>query len=242
MTTPESSDDEKALRLRESVPKVTTELNNLLQIIAGTSALIENIWEGNNGSEKYFAMLRASVERAEKVTAELVEQAGGSDKRMLVHPDLAAFSKTRVAPQPSDSPKHRILLVDDEEMTLTLVKRLLTEAGFHVVTALSGFECLDLFHRKPRDFDLVLLDLTMPFMDGEETFRRLHAIRPGMPVVLTTGFIEEIKLNDLLEDGLAGFLRKPQSPDEIINCVRGILENVRCSRLTHEAESVPTTA
>ena len=50
-------------------PRVASELNNLIQIISGTSELIENIWEGIEGSEKYFAMLRASILRAEQVTA-----------------------------------------------------------------------------------------------------------------------------------------------------------------------------
>ena len=59
----------------------TSELNNLLEIISGTSAAIENIWDGNDGSQKYFDMLRTSVDRAAKVTAQLVEHAGGSDKK-----------------------------------------------------------------------------------------------------------------------------------------------------------------
>src|SRR5213075_2538734 len=64
------------------------ELNNLIQIISGTSSLIENIWEGRPGSEKYFEMLRASIERAEQVTAQLVAQAGGTNRKKLLPPDL----------------------------------------------------------------------------------------------------------------------------------------------------------
>src|SRR5437762_13691187 len=73
----------------------TSELNNLLEIISGTSAAIENIWDGNDGSQKYFEMLRTSVERAARVTAQLAEHAGGSDKKVLFHPELAAFTKTK---------------------------------------------------------------------------------------------------------------------------------------------------
>ena len=62
----------------DDTSKVASELNNLIQIISGTSLLIENIWEGSPGSEKYFEMLRASIERAEQVTAQLVAQAGGA--------------------------------------------------------------------------------------------------------------------------------------------------------------------
>jgi len=115
-------------------------------------------------------------------------------------------------------------------MALTLIKRLLTQAGNHVVTAQSGFECLDLFRRRPRGFQLVLLDLTMPFMDGEETFHRLREIRPDVPIVLCTGFIQRHRLDRLMKAGLAGFLRKPLAPDEIVEHVRGLLTSLKYSR------------
>ena len=213
----------------DSLAKAASELNNLLQIISGTSSLIEDICKGSAGSEKYLAMLRSSIERAEKVAAELVKQAGGSDKRMLMHPDLAALAKTKSA-LPSSATPQSILLVDDEKMTLTLVKRILSEAGYRVATAQSGFECLDLFRPNPRAYDLVLLDLTMPFMDGEETVRRLREIRSDVPVVLCAGFIEQEKLDRLMATGLAGFLRKPLAPDEIVSHVRLTLNSLKYSR------------
>ena len=213
----------------DSLAKAASELNNLLQIISGTSSLIEDTWKGSAGSEKYLAMLRNSIERAEKVAAELVKQAGGPDERMLMRPDLAAFAKTKSAP-PSSATPQSVLVVDDEKMALTLVKRILTEAGYHVVTAQSGFECLDLFRVKPGAYDLVLLDLSMPLMDGEETFRRLRELRSDMPVVLCVGFIEQEKLDRLMSAGLAGYLRKPLAPDEIVSHVRSTLQSLKYSR------------
>lgn len=210
----------------EPVSKATSELNNLLQIIAGTSSLIENIWEGNDASEKYLAMLRASIERAEQVTAELAKHAGGSARKTFVQPEIAGFAKTRSTGN-ADAPRQTILVVDDEEMTVGLAKRLLCDAGFNVLTAQSGFECLDVFRRRPHGCDLVLLDLTMPFMDGEETFVRLREIRPDVPVVLCTGFIAQERLESMLQAGLSGFLRKPIAPDELVNHVRSILDGVR---------------
>jgi CheY-like chemotaxis protein len=210
----------------EPVSKATSELNNLLQIIAGTSSLIENIWEGNDASEKYLAMLRASIERAEKVTAELAHHAGGTEKKSVVHPEIAGFMKTKGAPV-AEPPRQSILVVDDEQMALALIKRLLGDAGFNVITAQSGFECLDIFRRRPHSFDLVLLDLTMPFMDGEETFGRLREIRPDVAVVLCTGFIDHERLDRMLQSGLSGFLRKPLAPDEIVRHVRSVLEGVK---------------
>ena len=213
----------------DSIAKTASELNNLLQIISGTCSLVEDIFlKHSAGSEKYLAMLRTSIERAEKVAAELVKQAGGADKRMLMHPDLAAFAKMKSA-APSSATPQSILLVDDEKMALMLVKQILSEAGYRVATAQSGFECLDLFRLHPRAYDLVLLDLTMPFMDGEETLRRLREIRSDVSVVLCAGFIEQEKLDRLMSAGLAGYLRKPLAPDEIVSHVRSTLQSLKYS-------------
>jgi CheY-like chemotaxis protein len=127
--------------------------------------------------------------------------------------------------------KPGVLVVDDEEMALALVKQLLSSAGYHVTTAQSGFECLDLFRRRPHAYQLVLLDLTMPFMDGEETFQRLREIRHDVPVMLCTGFIQADRLERLMNAGLTGYLRKPLSPDEIVGNVRSVLESVKYSRI-----------
>jgi CheY-like chemotaxis protein len=115
-------------------------------------------------------------------------------------------------------------------MALVLIKRLLTEAGFQVVTAQSGFEGLDIFRKQPHAFQLILLDLTMPFMDGEETFQRLREIRDDIPVVLCTGFIKPDRLERMMNAGVAGFLRKPLAPDEIVEHVRAVLASLRYSQ------------
>lgn len=214
---------------KEALSKSTSELNNLLQIISGTSAEIEGLWEGSDASEKYLAVLRASIERAETVARQLAEHAGGTEQKMLMHPELAAFIKPKsIARMPVSKPS--ILVVDDEEMALTLIKSLLSGAGYRVLTAQSGFECLDLFRRQPQGYELILLDLTMPFMDGEETFHRLREIRPDVPILLCTGFIQQDRLERLMKAGLTGFLRKPLAPDEIVDHIRSVLESVKYSR------------
>jgi CheY-like chemotaxis protein len=215
-----------------SAPKAASELNNLLEIIAGTSSLIENIWDGNDGSEKYFQMLRASIDRAADITAELVAQAGGSDEKVLLHPELAAFARRRKAPETRAPARQRcILAVDDEPMNLVLAKRILSPAGFEVITAASGFECLDLFRKSPAKYDLVLLDLSMPFMDGEETFERLKSISPNVVVLLSTGFIDQERLDRMLGNGMSGFLRKPHRPAELVAHVHAVLQSVNLRRV-----------
>jgi CheY-like chemotaxis protein len=210
--------------------EAASELNNLLEIISGTSSAIENIWAGNDGSQKYFDMLRTSVDRAARVTAQLAEHAGGTDKKILLHPELVQFARPRKAPKPEPRKKRHLLVVDDEPMALVLAKRILSEADFEVTTAQSGFECLDLFRKRPRHFNLVLLDLSMPFMDGEETFGRLRTINPDVVVLLSTGFIAQERLDRMLAAGMAGFLRKPHRPDEMVAHVQRVLESVKMSR------------
>ena len=70
----------------------------------------------------------------------------------------------------------------------------------------------------------------MPFMDGEETFGRLRAIRPDVIVLLSTGFIAQERLDRMLAAGMAGFLRKPHRPDEMVAHVRAVLERAKMAR------------
>jgi len=203
--------------------KVASELNNLIQIISGTSSLIENIWEGRPGSEKYFEMLRASIERAEQVTAQLVAQAGGTNRKRLLPSDLEQrFDEALIAGAPNQR-KHSILVVDDEPMALELLHGVLSDAGYEVAVAQSGFESLDLFRRDTQAFDLILTDLSMPLMDGEETFERLRQMSPTVNVVLMAGFVDSGRLEKMMNNGLSGFVGKPFAPVEILAVVTSVI-------------------
>lgn len=139
-------------------------------------------------------------------------------------------------PKPSPSPAlarpHRILFVDDEPAACALAKRVFLAPRFELTTTYSGFECLEQFRTRPHWFDLIVLDLSMPFMDGEETFRRLRAVRPNVPVLLSTGFFGQAqgRVERMLAAGLAGFIRKPHRPDELLEQVQATLERVKMSR------------
>jgi CheY-like chemotaxis protein len=200
----------------------TSELNNLLQIISSTSELINDITKTNPNCGKYMKMLRESIERATQITTELVRQAGGCEKQALLRPDFTDVIRsgsTASAMRDAQS----ILVVDDEPMALNLARQILGEAGFQVMTAASGFECIELCRSKPNAFDLVILDLTMPGMNGYETFARLRTICPELTIVISTGFIAQEKLNQMLAEGLTGFMRKPLPPNEYVGHVRAIL-------------------
>lgn len=212
---------------------MSSELNNLLQIISGAASLLEDNWNGSDDPKKYFAMLHESIARAEGITAQLVEQSGGTNQKLLTNPGLAATARPKLPTPSSIRSKPSILVVDDEPMVAMLMKRTLSEAGFQVVTARSGFEALDLVRKRQREISLVICDLTMPFMDGEETFERIRDINENIPVILATGFIEQKQLDRMLSAGLAGFLRKPHSPDQLLGCVQSIFASSNISFSHH---------
>ena len=168
-------------------------------------------------------MLRESVERATEITTDLVRQSGGCEKEALLRPDFSDLIRSNSTALPR-SFRRSILVVDDEPMALGLAKQVLSEANFQVTTACSGFECIELCRERPKYFDLVVLDLTMPDMNGEETFARLRATYPDLSIVISTGFIAQEKLNQMLASGLTGFIRKPLPPNEYVGHIRSILE------------------
>ena len=103
----------------------------------------------------------------------------------------------------------RILLVDDEAVILDTLCPALEAMGLSVVVARDGLEAVSRFRESPEAFDLVLMDLTMPRMDGREAFRIMKAIRPAIQVVLSSGYQGQESLHPITEPGLAGFLPKP---------------------------------
>src|SRR5438270_7762699 len=225
-----SESDRNKSQEKNQNSKGASELNDLIQIISGTSSLIENIWEGRPGSEKYFEMLRASIERAEQVTAQLVAQAGGTNRKRLLPSDLEQrFDEALIAGAPNQR-KHSILVVDDEPMALELLHGVLTDAGYKVAVAQSGFECLDLFRRDTHAFDLILTDLSMPLMDGEETFERLRQMSPTVNVVLMAGFVDSGRLEKMMNNGLSGFVGKPFAPVEILAVVTSVISAAEQSK------------
>ena len=90
--------------------------------------------------------------------------------------------------QPAPAPGGRtVLLVDDEESVRAIGRQMLQKMGYTVVTACDGREALDRFQKAAGAVACVILDLTMPHMDGEETFRELRKLDPGVSVILSSG-------------------------------------------------------
>jgi PAS domain S-box-containing protein len=102
-----------------------------------------------------------------------------------------------------------VLLVDDEDMVRTLCCHMLEHLGHRVWSAVDGVEAVGLFREHAQEIDCVILDLTMPRMDGETAFHIMRGIRPDVKIILSSGFAEQQASERFAGKGLAGFLQKP---------------------------------
>jgi CheY-like chemotaxis protein len=102
-----------------------------------------------------------------------------------------------------------VLVIDDEPDVRIVAEQMLKYAGFEVLLASSGRAGVELFREHADTIGCVLLDLTMPIMDGEEVFHALRAIRPTTPIILTSGYSEQEIRKRFDGAGLAGFIQKP---------------------------------
>jgi nitrogen-specific signal transduction histidine kinase len=149
-----------------------------------------------------------------------VETAPGEGTTVILALPLAAGPPTVAAP-PRPRPRGAtVLVVDDDDLVRDLLSDFLTEAGLAVVVARSGAEAVELYAARRDEFGLVLLDLTMPGMGGEETLRRLRAIEPGLRIVLCSGYSREEATRGFEDLNLAGFLQKPCDPALLLEVVR----------------------
>jgi PAS domain S-box-containing protein len=117
-----------------------------------------------------------------------------------------------------------ILIVDDEDLVRSLARRMAEHAGFSVITASGGREAIRLYRQHYAEIRCVLLDLTMPDLDGLETLRELRRIRPEVRVVVSSGYNEETVAERFAGQIVAGFLRKPYQSATIIAALRNALE------------------
>jgi PAS domain S-box-containing protein len=120
--------------------------------------------------------------------------------------------------------KERVLLVDDEAALIEMGERVLVYLGYQVTTRTSSIEALELFRDQPDNFDLVITDYTMPNMTGGELAKHILAIRPGMPIVLCTGFSEVFTEEKAMAMGIQGYVMKPISIHDLARICRNVLD------------------
>lgn len=156
-----------------------------------------------------------------------VESESGKGSRFAVYLPVTT-KKLQQRRDDAVSPRHqgekkRILLVDDERIILSSVSKVLKILGYEVVAGSSGAEALELFCASPDAFSLVITDHTMPRMTGIELAAQLTKIRPGIPVILCTGFSDTVDREDLGNIGITELLAKPADMQELQEAIERAL-------------------
>jgi CheY-like chemotaxis protein len=118
----------------------------------------------------------------------------------------------------------QILFVDDEPELVALGREMLEHLGYQVVTKNNGIDALEEFRKKPNHFDVVVTDMTMPKMTGERLARELISIRPKIPIILCTGFSEQINEQKAKDIGIKAFLLKPLTLNRLARTVRAVMD------------------
>ena len=141
-------------------------------------------------------------------------------------PSLIGAPKESTDPQGEVLPvgTEAILYIDDEKMIVDIGQSMLESLGYHVVTRTAVREALALIRERPFEFDLVISDFTMPKMTGLHLAQKIFEIRPEMPIIICTGFSEEITEETAANLGIAGFIYKPILMRDMAEKVRNVLD------------------
>jgi len=126
---------------------------------------------------------------------------------------------------PLKSGKEKILLVDDEITIVQLEKQMLERFGYRVSAHVSSLEALKTFQAHPGEYDLVITDMTMQDMTGDELAKAVLSVKPEIPVILCTGFSSRMDREKAFALGIKGFLMKPVIISEMIQMVQKLLDN-----------------
>ena len=116
-----------------------------------------------------------------------------------------------------------VLFADDEDTVLAVGRNMLEHLGFTVLSAEDGLLAVDLFRRNAKDIVLVILDLTMPHLSGDEVYREIRRIRDDIPVIISSGFSRKDVMPRFAGKHLAGFLQKPYRIQDLSDVIKGVL-------------------
>jgi len=123
-----------------------------------------------------------------------------------------------------------ILLVDDEEMLVDMMEQVLEQLGYTVSAYTNSSAALDGFREHPQDYDLLITDMTMPGINGLELTRAVQAVRNNFPVILCTGFNEQVSEQSAQSMGVQALVMKPVGMQQLAETIRGVLTPVSTER------------
>ncbi len=144
-------------------------------------------------------------------------------------PQSEQLARDLAGPAKNPSPektlgKERILVVDDEEVVRTVIQRSLEHFGYEVDVALDGADAVSRYRHDPSKYSLVILDMMMPKMAGDEVYHRLSQIDQNVRVLLVSGYSSEGRAQAVLEAGALSFIQKPFAVEDLAREVRKCLD------------------
>jgi CheY-like chemotaxis protein len=168
----------------------------------------------------------SGILRGHKGAARISSTPGGGTCFRAMLPAMASESPASgpVAGTAATDEPGKILIVDDEEMVRTMAKLSLERSGFNVLTADSGRTAIDLVERHCREIQLVVLDISMPGMSGEEVLHELCKIRPDIRVVVSSGYSEAETITCLRGQRVSGFIQKPYTASWLVEQVKASIQ------------------
>jgi len=147
-------------------------------------------------------------------------------------PRLAREAKVELEASDRSVPtgSERVLLVDDEEAMVKAAEQMLNKLGYHVESTTRAVDALAAFREQPDTYDLVITDMTMPNMTGENLAEALMRVRPDIPVILCTGFSHQMDEEKALDMGIRAFVMKPFDFKDVAQTIRRVLDSQPAKR------------
>lgn len=148
----------------------------------------------------------------------------GSKFRIFLPPSISESSIEEKNFEKEIRGDEKILVVDDEEDIRNLTKEILEHYGYQVLLAKDGKEAVESYKEKSEEIDLVVLDLTLPCMKGEDVMKKIIEMEPNARVIVSSGSPDEERKKILLKLGAKAFIRKPYPFEKLLRLIREILD------------------
>jgi len=220
---------DSAASLRESVRRIAHDFNNTLGIIIGNLELVRMDLEPNHPATESVTEIRKAAEQAKNLAAQLLTLTDSqlSSETTLPSERLTGHSSSSLdtgspPPSPARGNGQHILFLDDEEPLVFLATNLFTRLGYRVTGFTRFDDALSAFQTHPEQYDLVVTDFNLPNASGLEFASAILAIRPEMPVILSSGEISVQLTERARLAGIRHVVYKPNTVDDLCHAIHRV--------------------
>jgi CheY-like chemotaxis protein len=139
-------------------------------------------------------------------------------------PIIDGAIRTQISDRKQRNGQKTVLLVEDEEMMVLLLKKTFSKHGYKVLVALDGEQALNLFHQHKQEIDVVLLDIGLPKTAGWDVILKMKEEEPNVKVVVSSGYIDPESKTRIYQVGVKDFIDKPYTPAAVVETLEAVLE------------------